>query len=221
MIFRDGSRSRLGALATSDSKRSESLTTSVERATDRSIFNMFHATKFIKNERGAAALEFALVSFPFLIMILFIMFVALAEFFASQIDFATQKAARQVMVGSVQTQATTQTQFRTNYVCSYLPSVIPCSDVIVSLQTVTEAAQPSGYYQFVNSTATALNIPQLDNSTVPFSPGSQGSYEYLQVVYPVTFFPKYIATLVSGGNVYKGSPAFLLVATVAFRNESY
>ena len=196
-------------------------TKATERATDRSISVMFREMKFIRNDSGAAALEFALVSFPFLIMLLFIMFVALAEFFGSEIDYAAQKAARQVMVGSVQTKATTQTQFRTNYVCSYLPSVIPCSDVIVSLQTVTEAAQPSGYYQFVNSAATTLNIPQLDNSAVPFSPGSQGSYEYLQIVYPVTFFPNYIAKLISGGNLYKGSPAFLLVSTVAFRNESY
>lgn len=182
---------------------------------------MRRAETFVKNEDGAAALEFALVSLPFLAMIFFIMFIGLAEFLNLQIDYAMQKAARQVMIGTIQTKAVTQAQFRTNYICAYLPVAISCNDVIVNLQTIQEAARPKGYYQLVDSNASSINIPQLSNSSTSFSPGSQGSYEYLQIIYPVTFMPSFIAKLISGGNNYNGSPAFLLTSTIAFRNESY
>lgn len=182
---------------------------------------MIVVSRFARNERGAAALEFALVSLPFLSIIIFIMFIALTEFFNVQLDYAVQKSARQVMIGSVQTKAITKSQFRTNYVCATLPVVMSCNDVIVNLQTVTESTQPKGYYQFVNANTTAINVPQLSNASTTFSPGAQNDYEYLQVIYPVTYLPRFMNNIISGGAVYNGSPAFLLISTIAFRNESY
>ena len=176
---------------------------------------------FTSDESGASAVEFALVSGLLIMTIVFVMTAALIMYYTLSLDYAANKAARQVMTGAAQTSGMSQTTFITQAVCGNLPSIFKCPDVVVNLQTVTPGAQPGGYYQFVNSNATQLILPALSNASTQYSPGRQSSYEYLQVIYPITFLPTYFASILSGGHTYKGSPAFLIVATAAFRNEQY
>ena len=147
------------------------------------------------------------------------MVVGLILYFNQALDYATAKAARQVMIGTVQNAGTSQAAFQT-LVCSNLPAAFNCSNVIVNIQTATEAAQPGGYYAFVNSDQSALIIPTLSNSSAQYSLGSQGSYEYLQVIYPITFIPAALASYL-GRATYNGSAAYLAISTAAFRNEQY
>ena len=176
---------------------------------------------WIRDKRGAAAVEFALVSLIFILVILFVLTVGLYIFFGLSLDFAASKAARQVMTGKAQSSGFGQSQFVTNYVCPYLPYGMNCADVIVNVYTVTEAAQPGGYYTYVNSGATALNVPALSNGSASYSLGAAQSYEYLEIVYPVTFMPSSFTSFFGGGATYNGSPAFLLVSTAAFKNEAF
>ena len=154
-------------------------------------------------------------------MILFIMVVALIEYQSEALDYAVEKAARQIMTGQAQKQAVGQSAFRTQMLCPYLPAAMNCSNVIISVQTVTPGAQPSGYYTLVNTTATQLVLPTMTVDAGPYSLGIQYSYEYLIVVYPVTFIPSFFARILGGGTTYMGLPAYLLVSTVAFKNEPY
>lgn len=147
------------------------------------------------------------------------MLVSVILYYNQALDYATNRAARQIMIGAAQGAGTTQAAFQTQ-VCSYLPTAFSCADVIVNVQTATEAAQPGGYYSYVNSSQTALVIPTLSNASAQFSPGQQGSYEYIQVIYPITFIPKMFASIL-GGATYQGSPAYLAVSTAAFRNEQF
>ena len=174
-----------------------------------------------RNKRGATSIEFALVAFALVGTILFIMTTALIMYFTFSLDYAASKAARQVMTGTVQKNGVAQAAFKSGIVCPYLTSSIVCSNVFVNLQTVSEAAQPGGYYAYVNSSATALLVPVLSDASSTYSPGSQQSYEYLQLVYPVTFLPAVFARMLGGGATFNGAPAFLIVATAAFRNEQY
>lgn len=178
---------------------------------------MFKDRRFFADRRGAAAVEFALVSSMVLMTIVCIMFVGLAMYLSLELDYATNKAARQVMIGTIQTQSVSQGDFRTKYVCPSLPPIMACADVVVSLQSVIQAAAPGGYYAFVNSTTTALIMP---GNSPAFSTGAQGSFEYLQVTYPVTFLPSFLSRLLSNGT-YKGLPAFFMTSTAAFKNEQY
>ncbi len=176
---------------------------------------------FLRHRRGATSIEFALVAFALLATILFIMTASLIMYLTFSLDYAAGKAARQVMTGYVQQNSVAQAAFKSTIVCPYLTSSINCSNVFVNLQTVTEAAQPAGYYAFVNSSATALLMPALSDASSTYSPGSRQSYEYLQLVYPVTFMPAVFARMFGGGATFNGAPAFLIVATAAFRNEQY
>ena len=169
--------------------------------------------------RGSTAVEFALVSGALISTIMFIMTVGLILYYNQALDYATNKAARQIMVGAVQGAGTSQAAFQTQ-VCSYLPAAFTCANVIVNVQTVTEAAGPAGYYAYANSGQTGLVLPTLSNASSQYSPGLQGSYEYVQVVYPITFIPSLFASIL-GTATYQGAPAYLVVSTAAFRNEQY
>ena len=177
--------------------------------------------RFLRDRRGATAVEFALVAGLFILTIVFVMTVGLIMYWNQALDYATSKAARQIMIGAVQKNSVSQSSFRTNIVCPYLPASMNCNNVIVNVQTVVEAAGPAGYYTLVNSSTTALIIPPLSNGSTQYSVGAQGSYQYLQVIYPVTFLPSAFKVILGGQATYNGAPAFLIVSTAAFKNEQF
>ena len=183
--------------------------------------SMGHKRDFFRDSSGATAVEFAFVSSFFIFTILFIMTVSLIIYYNLALDFATGKAARQIMTGSVQKQSLAQPAFVSSILCPYLPAAMACGDVIVNVYTIAEAAGPQGYYAYANSGTTALTTPTLSNANATFSPGTQQSFEYVQVVYPVTLLPSFIASLIGGGATYKGAPAFVITSTAAFKNEQY
>lgn len=174
-----------------------------------------------KDQSASVAIEFALVSLLFLLTVIFILYIGLLSYYRMCLDYATYKASRQVMIGATFKSGVSQTQFITSYICPYLPYGMACSNVILNLYTVGEAPQPAGYYTYVNSSATALNIPSLSNASASFSVGMQKQYEYLQVIYPFTALPGFFSSMLSGGRTFNGSPAYLIVSTAAFRNENY
>ena len=153
--------------------------------------------------------------------LLFVLYVSLILYYNIAIGFATTKAARSIMTGFVQQNNYAQADYQTKIVCASMSAFFNCSNVIVNLQTVAEAQQPAGYYSYVNSNQTALLVSNLTNSTATYSPGLPCQYEYLQIVYPITFMPQIFAGMLSGGNTYQGSPAYLAIGTAAFRNEEF
>lgn len=175
----------------------------------------------LQDTQGAVAVEFAIVSTMLICSILFVMAAGLILYIGQSLDYATSKAARQIMTGYVQKNGIDQTAFRTQILCSYLPKAINCGDVIVNVQTLKEASKPAGYYAFVKNDQSGLLIPSLSNSSAQFDVGIQASYVYLQVIYPVTFLPSFLSNILSGGATYNQAPAYLAVSTAAFRNEQY
>lgn len=176
--------------------------------------------RFGASTRGAAAVEFAFVSGFLILTILFVLVVAMIKYTSQALDYATQKAARQVMTGAVQKAGTGQSMFASTYLCPYLPAAIRCSDVIVNLYTVPYGAWPGGYFTYTSGYGQSLIIPPLSSSQAQYSPGMQGSYEFLLVIYPATFLPSAFTALL-GTATYQGNPAYPVVATAAFRNEQF
>lgn len=182
---------------------------------------MDRLAKLPGDTRGTTAVEFALVANALILTIVFIMMGGYLLYIGQALDRATAVAARQIMIGAVQKANMGQSAFVTGVVCPALPLAISCSNVIVNVQTVAEAAGPAGYYGFVNANQTALTMPTLSNASATFTPGTQGAYVYMQVIYPVTFLPAFLANLLGANATYNGSAAYLEVSTAAFRNEQY
>ena len=176
--------------------------------------------RFYNNHNAAAAVEFAFVALFVILSIAVVLTAGVIAYFRLSLDFATHKAARQVMIGAAAKTSMTQSQLITSQICPYLPYGMDCTKIILNLYSVGEASAPAGYYQFVNSSATILNIPVLNNAQSNYNVGGDNTYEYLQVIYPFTEMPSGVAKVL-GGSTYNGSPAFLIVSTAAFKNEQY
>ena len=177
---------------------------------------------FRRNDGGVVAIEFAMVGLPFLLLIVAIMVVGFLLYAQSTLDYATQKAARQVMVGTVQTSSLTADQFRTTILCPLLPATFTCSNVIVSLQSVASTT-PNIWYNYVTTSGawynvTGLLLPTLSNSQTSFCSGGAGQYKLLEVFYPM---PIYLSIFATSAQVvtYNGSNAYLLTSTAVFKNE--
>ena len=121
------------------------------------------------------------------------------------------------MTGSLQAANTTSSQFRSSTLCSYLPSaVFDCSKLVVNLAVVSESAEPTGWYNYVNAQKTALILPDVANKTNSFCFGGGNTYQVLQVIYPLPIFSKYLATSSALASGYS-----LIMSTAAFKNEPF
>jgi Flp pilus assembly protein TadG len=183
------------------------------------IVPLRNARGFFHERSAAVAVEFAMIGAPFLLMILEIFQSALFVYCSGMLDHATQAAARQIMTGSVQNGSLTAAQFRTNLLCPQLPATMPCGNVIVNLQTFSEAAYPGGFYSFVNAAQTAIIMPPLDNTQTTFCPGGSGQYVYLQVYYAMPLIGAIWLPAVT--TTFHGQTVKLVPAAAAFKNEPY
>lgn len=183
---------------------------------------MRQESDYIENEQGSAAVEFALVGSAFIITLFFIMATALVLYINQVLDNATARASRKILTGDLQSQSTAATLegFKQS-VCGYLPAAFSCNDIIVNLYVVPRSAQPSGYYSFVSSDMNGVIVSNLASGAGVLNVGGRGDYQYLQVIYPITFLPAPISSWLSGGATYNGKPAYLAISAAAFRNEQY
>jgi Flp pilus assembly protein TadG len=181
---------------------------------------MLRLRHFIQDRKGATAVEFALVGSAFIMTMLFIMVVGVIFYIGEVVDYATTAAARDILTGTAQANSATLGTF-TQSVCNRLPPGIQCSNLVINLYVVPQAAQPAGYYSYIKPDISGLTIPTLTPGSGQFTLGTRGQYQYLQVIYPITFLPSGFASILSGGATFNGKPAYLAIATAAFRNELF
>jgi len=184
--------------------------------------------RFAGESRGSTAVEFAMIAPFFFLTILFIISIGYIQFMSQALDYATQKAARAIRTGNVQTASIlTASTFTSQIVCPLLPSLFNCANVIVqsrnlgSLTTVTaNSAYPNIYTQYMNANNTGLILPTLSNASTTFCTGSGSNFVYLQIVYPVPFFMSFLSTS-TVATTYNGQPSYVIMSTATFLNEPF
>lgn len=165
------------------------------------------------------AVEFALVFLAAVTLILFILCAALILYLNQALDHATTQASRKIITGSAQTTSLSSADFRSQ-VCDLLPKTMTCANLIINLYTLNRESGPGGFYRFVNADRSGLSLPDLSPGAGQFDLGARGAYQYLQVIYPITFPPAPILKWLSGAT-FNGAPAYLAMSTAAFRNEQF
>src|SRR5262245_61809814 len=80
---------------------------------------------FLKNRQGSAAIEFAILAFPFFVVIFAIAEIAILYFVDSGLDAAVHKAVRQVRVGVAKSGNWDKQKFR-DVVCAELSFSFKC-----------------------------------------------------------------------------------------------
>lgn len=164
-------------------------------------------------QKGATALEFALVAAPFLALLVALFETALVFFAGRVLDEVTEEASRYILTGQAQQSNMTQSQFK-NYVCTsadtatLVSALFNCNNLMVNVQNYTDFASANTSSPITNGTVT---------NTWNYSPGSPGSIVVVQIMYqwPVILGPLgFNLSNLSNGNR-------LLVSTAVFKSEPY
>jgi Flp pilus assembly protein TadG len=174
------------------------------------------ATRFRRNisrfraaERGATAVEFALIAPAFLATIFAVIQTTIFLFAQQALQTAANEAGRLFMTG--QAQNLTQTQFA-NDVCPMVSALFTCANLMVNV---------AAYSSFSSASTGAPTLTYNANGTVSnswsYSPGTQGEIMVVQLIYqwPVVGMPI--------GSVLKnsGNGTVEMMGVTAFRVEPY
>jgi Flp pilus assembly protein TadG len=191
--------------------------------------------RFGRDDRGTTAVEFAMVSVPFL-GLLFAIFQTAYLFMAQQaIDAAASNAGRNVMTGqTMSNNITTASAFATNVICPgssnttgwSLASFLTCSNLIIDVRPASTSGTWGG-----SSVDTAVDFL---NGGSEFCIGNPGDIVIVRIIYPVPAFLS-IMTLsksISSGGIGKstagqqsqtstGAMVYPIMGISAFRNEPF
>jgi Flp pilus assembly protein TadG len=166
------------------------------------------ARKFRADRRGGVAIEFAIVSIPFFLLIFAILETALVFFMGQLLDTAVSHAARQIRTGQANVQAWNLESFRAA-VCDQTLGLFSCPDIYLRVEV------------FPNFGDIAFSAP-LDEEDEFEDDGSFSTSApsdivvvtaYYQWPVIVDFFGHSMATLANGRR--------LMTATSIFQNEPF
>jgi len=166
--------------------------------------------RFVRQQDGAAAIEFGLVAAPFLALVFAIMETALVFFSGQALETAVADSGRLIMTGQAQSQSFDQAAFK-NAVCAKIFGLFDCQNgVYVDVRTYTS-------FSAVDLTPPLDANGNFVNNNFQYKPGGPGDIVVVRLFYQ---WPVYVSLLGFGMQNMSGNKR-LLVATMAFRNEPY
>jgi Flp pilus assembly protein TadG len=167
--------------------------------------------RFLRNEDGATAVEFALVAAPFLALLMGIIQTFLVFLAGQELQTAVTKTSRMILTGQVQNGNISQSTF-TNDLCANLSSMFTCGNLMVDVEA---------YSSFSSANATTPALTYNANGTVKntwqYNPGTAGQIVVVRAMYQWTVFGGPLNFSLS--NLSNGSR--LLMGVAAFKNEPY
>jgi Flp pilus assembly protein TadG len=164
--------------------------------------------RFVRQQDGAVAVEFALVATPFIALTFAIVETSLLLFAGQTLETATADAARLIMTGQAQTNGFSQADFK-NMVCAELSAMFDCNSVYVNVTT---------YATFADiSTGSPIVSGKFNTSNMAYNLGTPNQIAVVSVYYEwpiyVSMFGNNLANLSNG--------TYLMIATSVFSIEPY
>jgi Flp pilus assembly protein TadG len=175
----------------------------------RRLASLRSVRRLVRQQDGAAAVEFGLVAAPFLALVFAIIETAVVFFAGQALETAVADSSRLIMTGQAQTQSFDAAAFK-NAVCAKIYGLFNCaSGVSVDVQTFTSFSNVSN----TNPVDASGNF----NLNPSYNPGGPGDIVMVRLFYQ---YPVYVSLLgFNLSNVNGGKR--LLAATAVFRNEPY
>jgi Flp pilus assembly protein TadG len=166
--------------------------------------------RFIHQQDGATAVEFAMVAAPFLAMMFAIMETALVFFAGQTLETAGADSARLIMTGQAQTQSFDQAKFKTA-VCAKIYGLFDCAaGLYVDVRNYSSFAA-------IDTSKPVDASGNLQTGSFVYQPGGPGDIVVVRLLYQ---WPVYVSLLGLNLADSAGSKR-LLMSTIAFRNEPY
>nr|WP_245294630.1 TadE/TadG family type IV pilus assembly protein [Xaviernesmea rhizosphaerae] len=180
---------------------------------------------FLKERSGSAAVEFAILILPFLMVVFALIETSVAFAGEQLLANATEVMARKLRTGEITT-TTSQAEFRRQF-CTEIAAMMTCSS--------SEVDTPEKLFLDVRSFKDFASLPEavprignapdgdLDTSQFAYAPGGSGAINIVRAYYRwrvVTDLVRpYITNLRPAGSSRPRD--YLMVATTAFRTEKY
>jgi len=167
--------------------------------------------RFARAERGATAVEFAIVAPIFIGVLISVLQTGIFFFAQETLQAAAMQSGRLFMTGQAQSSGMTQTQF-INQVCPSIQALFNCNQLMVDVQSYTSFSGANTG----SPTLTYNSQGQVTNNWA-FSPGTQGQVVVLRLIYqwPLIGGPfQLILPNLSNGTA-------LMMGVSAFRVEPY
>jgi Flp pilus assembly protein TadG len=170
---------------------------------------------FVKDSKGATAVEFALIATPFLALIAALIQTFLLFFAQSQLEFVVRQSGRQILTGQVQSQDASLTQAQAvaafhQTVCNNGVTLFTCAGLMVDVQVASQWSSAN-----TGMPTLTYNAQGQVTNNWQFNPGNAGDIVVVRVMYlwPVFFGP----IAFNMANQPNGSR--LIMASAAFQNE--
>jgi Flp pilus assembly protein TadG len=170
---------------------------------------------FLRDSKGATAVEFALIATPFFALLVGLVQVFLIFFAQSVLQNAVRASTRQILTGQVQTQdaslsATAAAAAFHQIVCNNANVLFTCAGLMVDVEVANN-------WSSANTAMPALTYDGNGNvnNTWQFNPGNAGDIVVVRVVY---LWPVFFGKLAfNWANQANGSRE--IMASAAFQNE--
>jgi len=174
------------------------------------MFGMgFKIRTWIANERGATAVEFALVAIPALYLLIGIIEMSLMFLAMSTLDYAANESSRLIRTGQVQQSNTDPEEMFRDSLCSYAKTFLDCK------QVQYEVVHMNSFADFSNHKARYDEKGDLISDG--FDAGSVNDVILIRAVYKYKLMTPIIAQLLSDVD---GSSK-RLVTTIVLETEPY
>ncbi len=166
--------------------------------------------QFADNQRGIAAVEFALIAVPFFFLIFGLLEVCLIFIMSTVMEHAVAEAARPLRTGEAQQAGMTDIQFRQS-LCGEVFGILECDGRLpIDVRTVTNfAASPIG--------APIDGDGELDDGDFRFEPGGPNDIIAVRAFYEWSL----ITPVMSKPLANMAGDRHLLQASAVFRNEPF
>ncbi len=152
--------------------------------------------RLLRDTRGAAAVEFAIVAVPLYFLVLGALAAGMNIMAMGVLNFATKEAARKIQIGTIR--GTSDSDVRT-LICGYVSAIVPsCQNALM----IYAASGPTF------SAAASATVVGTAFSPAGFSTGTAGNAVVLQVACNSPF-----------GMSLTNAANFMLTATTVFQNE--
>lgn len=161
------------------------------------------ANKFIRDEAGATAVEFAIICLPFFLLIFCIIEVALGFFAGAALDASVKNVSRDIRTGRAQVEGLGQAEMKRR-ICEQLLDLFDCSKSLrLDVSTVS------------NMAAAANQVK--DDAHTAFSLGNAGDYVVVRAALPWNFGSAFL----SPATREPASVGHFLSSATLFRNEPF
>lgn len=160
--------------------------------------------------KGTAAIEFAMVGLPFIIMLVGMIEISLFFSSAVSLEGAANDAARLIRTGQVQASGDPEKLFE-DQLCKQVTGLITCSDIQYQVIPVADN-------QFSNATAMQAEFDADGNlMNQGFDPGESSEAVLIRVIYHYPFLTPFLGRIITGGKATQA----LLMSTIVIKNEPY